>query len=60
MHPVDTGTVAGGAIVGGRCTPRPKARRSLSYGTPQSTKKGLSLKVYIRVEKWRVYCVVCT
>ena len=45
VHPVNTGAVAGGDIVGGRCTPRPKAKRSLSYGTPQSAKKALSLKV---------------
>ena len=45
VHPVNTGAVAGGDLVGGKCTPRLKAMRSLSYGTPQSTKKALSLKV---------------
>ena len=44
VHRVNTGVVAGGDLVG-TCTPRPKAKRSLSYGTPQSTKKALSLKV---------------
>ena len=45
VHRVNTGVVAGGDLVGGTCTPRPKAKRSLSYGTPQSAKKALSLKV---------------
>ena len=45
VHRVNTGVVAGGDLVGGTCTPRPKGKRSLSYGAPQSTKKAPSLKV---------------
>ena len=61
VHPVNTGAAAGDDIVGGRFTPRPKAKRSLSYGTPQSTKKALPLKVlYIKSQEVLDLVVVCT
>jgi len=39
-----------------KCTPKPKARRSLSFGTPKDTRKAHSLKVhnYDLIMKWKV------